>query len=501
MSIRALIFAAVSTEAQATPDKASLDQQVNECRAAIQRNGWVEVDVIRLEGQSRDYLLLGELMGKSAEYSRLVDMIRQQAVHVVVCAAYDRLWRTDAIRAQLAAVARESDVRLYSVAQPIPLDSDDVAYWMQMFSGAGAEMENREKVNRHRRGMAGRVAEKGLHPMGQAPYGYARSRDSDEPPRQVPAEITWVKYLFEQLLSGVAIWQVSEALRAQGVRTRNGGWWWISTLRNIARNPFYAGGVRYRHWKWSKDRKPNSKKHRKLGLLSEEIHWTGQHEPVISRADWERVQQMLDANPVSRDRSKWGPWALRGLLRCGYCQWGMTRIANQGHEGACCSQYTNSGGKRCQCNRHPLQRVNAFVLAEVKRVLYDPHAFAAALADNANNGHQAELEALYSQRSALNTSIDGVYRAIQSGRFDIVRLADDCDALQSQLVNVEQHIARLESATQSVDQFVQTALALSNVVEELDYLEPAELGQVYRQLIEAVYVRRKEPIDIHWLIV
>lgn len=499
MAIRALIFAAVSSEEQATPGKASLDEQIHECRVAIERNGWSEIGTIRVEGQSRDYTRLDLLLRDSPDFTRLVNMMERHAMHVVVCSAYDRLWRTDAIRAQLAAVARDSDVRIYSVAQPIPLDSEDAAYWLEMLSGAGAEAEIKEKNRRHRRGMRGRV-QRGLHPMGQAPYGYARPKDSSEPSPQIPSEIAWVRWMYEQLLSGVAMWQIVQGLNERGARTRNGGQWWISTVRNIVTNPFYAGGVRYRHYKWSKDRKPGSKKHKCLGLLDEEIHWNGQQEPIVGREEWERVQRMLAANPVVRRETSLGGGALQGLLRCGYCQWAMTRFIDRSGVGVRCGQYNNTGGHACQCNTHRLRKIEAFVLEQVKCVLADPRAFAASLEERRGNGHNTELEALTTQLADLDKSIAGVYAAIESGRFDVATLADRYDALQAQRHALERQIHEIDARSQQVQGFEQAALSMAGVLDKLDAMPPETLARVYRLLIQAVYVRRKEPVEIKWLL-
>ncbi len=498
MTVRALIFAAVSSEEQATPGKASLDEQIRECRVAIERNGWSEIGLIRVEGQSRDYTRLDLLLRDSPDFARLVSLMERHAMHVVVVSAYDRLWRTDAIRAQIAAVARDSDVRIYSVAQPIPLDSEDAAYWLEMLSGAGAEAEIKEKNRRHRRGMRGRVA-KGLHPMGQAPYGYARPKDSSEPSLQIPSEIAWVKWMYEQILSGVAMWQIVLGLNERGARTRNGGRWWISTVRNIVTNPFYAGGVRYRHYKWSKDRKPGSKKHKCLGLLDEEIHWNGQQEPIVGREEWERVQRLLAANPVVRHETTLGPWALQGLLRCGYCQWAVVRFQNRYGLGVRCGQYNNTGGHECQCNTHRLCKIEAHVLEQVRRVLADPRAFVVSL-EKRGDGHNTELDALATQLADLDKNVAGVYAAIESGRFDVVTLADRYDVLQVQKHALERQIYEIETRSQQVAGFEHAAYSMSAALDKLDQMPPNTLARVYRLFIQTVYVRRKEPVEIKWLL-
>ena len=41
---------------------------------------------------------------------------------------------------------------------------------------------------------------------------------------------------------------------------------------------------------------------------------------------------------------------------------------------------------------------------------------------------------------------------------------------------------------------------MAGVLDKLDAMPPETLARVYRLLIQAVYVRRKEPVEIKWLL-
>jgi hypothetical protein len=52
-AFRAAIFAAVSTASQAADDRDSLPEQIRRAREVCQREGWREVALLQVPGQSR----------------------------------------------------------------------------------------------------------------------------------------------------------------------------------------------------------------------------------------------------------------------------------------------------------------------------------------------------------------------------------------------------------------------------------------------------------------
>lgn len=113
--LRALVFAAVSTEEQAGVDCPSLDEQAARAEAACRANEWPIAARVRVEGHSRDYTRLDLLCRDSPAYASLIEWIESGQINLLVCNDYDRLWRTDALRAQVAAVCRDAGVHIYSV--------------------------------------------------------------------------------------------------------------------------------------------------------------------------------------------------------------------------------------------------------------------------------------------------------------------------------------------------------------------------------------------------
>ncbi len=65
----------------------------------LQQRGWTVVDEVAILGHSRNYNWLHEIIRDCEGYGQWVQLVESDTVDLVVCRDYDRLWRTDALRA------------------------------------------------------------------------------------------------------------------------------------------------------------------------------------------------------------------------------------------------------------------------------------------------------------------------------------------------------------------------------------------------------------------
>jgi hypothetical protein len=162
-----------------------------------------------------------------------------------------------------------------------------------------------ELVRNVGRGMRGHFEQGGLNY--KARQGYRNLRDPDNPRRGivVPDEprYTLIRKGFDLLLTGAYnVWQVAQILNdTWGYRTRKTEKQGGTPLRRthayqMFRDPFYAGFVRYKG----------------------EIR-PGSHPPMLSAAEFDRVQEILGAQARPKHRSTERAFAYTGLMRCGHC--------------------------------------------------------------------------------------------------------------------------------------------------------------------------------------
>ncbi len=147
-------------------------------------------------------------------------------------------------------------------------------------------------------------AERGDWPH-QPPLGYFNNRatrlvevDRDKAP--------FIKRLFELYSTGLySISHARDILHEEGLRSRTGKKLIKSVVDNMLKNPFYYGEFKYH------------------GSL-----YQGNHEPIISRELYLRVQEVLRSTNRSRPQKR--HFTFQGLIRCGRCGCMITAEAKKG---------------------------------------------------------------------------------------------------------------------------------------------------------------------------
>lgn len=157
-------------------------------------------------------------------------------------------------------------------------------------------------------------AERGVWQFSRRPYGYERRDGRIE---IVEAEAAFVREGFERYLTGETYYRLAEDWNARAVPTFNGTPWSMARVRELLRNPRYAGIVTYNG----------------QTVEAPVIEWT----PLIDRETWDRAEAMRG------DRKRAGSWSTStkhlgsGLYRCGVCGARLTSRPDRGRQVYACS--------------------------------------------------------------------------------------------------------------------------------------------------------------------
>ncbi len=136
MTTRAVIWCAVSTRAQNSPEKISLPQQEEEARLLAQQSGWQIVDILRVPGHSRRYLDFHEVASHAAKegidaFNRLKTHWESKDFDVLIVRDGDRFARTQALHAYVTENIIDSGAVIYSL-QDGRVDSTNHRLWIAM---------------------------------------------------------------------------------------------------------------------------------------------------------------------------------------------------------------------------------------------------------------------------------------------------------------------------------------------------------------------------------
>jgi site-specific DNA recombinase len=280
---KAAVYTRVSTEEQAEKGH-SIEMQEQRAQEHAQAQGWEVVGVFSDRGWS------GAREDRPA-LQKVLAMLDE--IDCIVIWSMDRLTRDLGLFAKLVGLLNEHGVQIESLTGRI-----DVATPAgELHAGIEAVVGQfeRKRIGERVKAVLADRARKGEHNGGPAPYGYAWQ---DKRLAVAEAEAAIIRRIFDDYLHGVSQKSIARALQAEGVQTRHGGPWRQSQIARMVSSPIAAGLVRFK------------------GEVFE-----GNHEAIIDRAVWDRVQG-IRTTPTRQagGRNPGGAHLLtRGVLRCGQC--------------------------------------------------------------------------------------------------------------------------------------------------------------------------------------
>jgi site-specific DNA recombinase len=181
--------------------------------------------------------------------------------------------------------------------------------------------------------------------------------------------------------------------------------------------------------------------------------YPGEHEPIIDRADWDRVHEVLASNAKRRGNEARArtPAPLRGLMRCTHCSSAMTPTHTRRH-GRLYRYYICLGASRrghdtCPVRSIAAAEVEGLVLGQVRRLLASPELVArtiAAVRRENSSAEDSELEEsdVIEALGALEPMWDELYPAEQAG---ILRLLIERIDVAPDGISVTLHAAGIRS--------------------------------------------------------
>ena len=334
MIIKFAIFAAVSTKTQAAADKISLPAQVERCRQAGQGHGWSEsAGPFVAPGQSRTrHINLRDAEAAIPALHDLLEAAQRRQFDLLI--TYD-LNRFRELLDQVYRTLKDYRVQLYSLSQPVePVPPDHFDPYandtMDMIVGMNiitSGSETSQIRRRYRTGMPARIR-RGLPHI--VPFGYRKppghETDRNAIPEQDPALVPAVLRMKELLLAGRSIRQIVAALEADHISPPARLTWHPQTIRDILRNPFYAGHVRWGASRLVRDRRTDYVYKDRHVPPDQVILAEGKHQPLWDDQTWHALLAELKRRGKSYRGRRNNQFT--GLVKCGQCGASLWRQGN-----------------------------------------------------------------------------------------------------------------------------------------------------------------------------
>ena len=309
---RFLIWAAVSSEEQA--EKISLDDQVEQCRAVVEKYDGIVVHELRV-AQSRSIIEFSEARRTIPQYETLYQAIINRAVDVIIYWDSNRLGHTDSLVMSIFNYCQEKQIVLFEVTDPqSDINNTSVSFSTRVMSGIKSNIAQEQiaQLQRaHEKGMKGRALAGKM--IAKPAFGYTYDPNSLE--RQiivVESEAIVVKRIFREYLSGAGTHNIANGLNSDNVPSPDNKQWKAVNVRSII-------SKRYRYAGFSEVNAYHAVSAKKRATKTREYTQApGNWQPIISLADCEaagteRIQR------VANRRIPDTPYLLSGVCRCNVC--------------------------------------------------------------------------------------------------------------------------------------------------------------------------------------
>ena len=372
------IYCRVSTEDQER-EGTSLQTQLENCLTYCQGKGY---DVSYRFSEAYSGLSL-----ERPELDKLRELVRTEAVDLIVCYSLDRLSRDPVHGVILTQEFEKHHVGLEAVTETV--DSTEVGKLITYIKGFAAKLETEKIKERSVRGRKA-CAREGRMPGGfhiTYGYDYVRVIKGERQARRVinETEASWVKQMFEWLTyEGLSTNQILFRLRANNAPTKSGKIWSRRSVQAILSNPCYMGKTYAFTTATGKKRFTRPQE--------DWIEIPGVTPAIISQELFDAAQHQLRTNRENSQRNCKHEYLLRGHIRCRRCgRVYVGEIAN--------SRYYKCAGRKkvyvpvecCQNKGWNAEKLEGMVWAELERYLSKPELIISQLEAQRQDAGQPEV--------------------------------------------------------------------------------------------------------------
>jgi DNA invertase Pin-like site-specific DNA recombinase len=407
-------------------------------------------------------------------------------IDVVVVYKVDRLSRSLLDFARVMDRFNRADAAFVSVTQNFST-ADAIGRLTLNMLMSFAEFE-REMIGERTRDKMAASRRKGKWTGGSPPLGYDVVDRRLVVNQSEAALVHRIYHLYLDLRSAVA---VAGVLNAEGRATKHylsttgkshgAREWEKNSVLHVLRNPIHAG----------------------LMSCHGEVH-EGQHQAIIDRVTYQRVQNLL--NERGGQRTRWGrnpEYILTGIIRCARCGQPYSPASNRKgsreYRYYRCSTRDKRGRDACSAAPLPAQAIEDFVVERVRDALAD-----GTLAEDVTQAVKERLAgqraALLAERQELPTQIAALSsegkRLVESlssvtgtGRrlFDtkLQEVGDQLGRLEARLRDVERRLCILDDCEVEAEW---VARCLTDFNQVWDTLSPENRGRLVRAVFERVEV-------------
>ncbi|MBY9077135.1 recombinase family protein [Paenibacillus sp. HN-1] len=437
--MRCAIYARVSTGLDSQKD--SLESQVSFFENHIKDKGWELIDVYADEG------ITGRSMARRESLKRLLRDAELGLFDVVLIKALSRLSRDTPDTINIIRTLHSHNVEVFSSREGM-IDDEMI---LSVISAVNQRQSEDTSYNISW-GIAVKSKEGIFH--GTPPFGYDKVKPGKLVPN--PVHASTVQLIFDLYLNkGIGVQAIANFLDEKGIlpSRKKSQKWHDSSIRLILTNRHYTGDlVQGRSTVDSKDKKflqDNGYKKRHKIDESKWIVIPNHHEPLITREQFEAVQEKMKQKAVRVLRGRGRKSLFARVAFCADCGAGMN--FKNDRKSYVCSTYQKNTAKKCSSHIIKHDTLKQVVLSQLTDLLEHSLNMKSLVdvtiqrAGIKKNNAVKELDKVQREISKLDTELVQLTRKWTSGDIDRDMFNACCTAVKNERQTLEERAARLQT--------------------------------------------------------
>ena len=474
MNMKLHDYTPVALYARVSSDRQDVDLSVS-----------AQLRALRDYAQKHGYLVAREYVDE-AESGRIADRPQFQKMlneaskpeapfQEILVWKFSRFTRKREHAVAFKAMLRRRGVRVVSITEQA--DDTPTGKLLEAIIESVDEFYSENLAQEVTRGMR-EAASRGFWVTSYAPYGYKRVYVQDGPKKRPTLELnppaaTVVRRIFDMVLQGKSILDVTKTLNVEGIPTTNGKKWLKTTIHTMLANEAYTGAV-----VWGIKAKDKA----------DPVRVEDAFPAIVSKREFQRAKKLLGSRAPKQvnPRRASSPYLLSGLLKCETCGKAMTAAeAKSGkYTYYVCHSLLKRGSGTCKTPRLNAKTFEKLIVDEIRANILTESNIRdlVKLLDEEMDGVASEqrerLESIEEELEEVKRRLGRIWQIIETTD---IEMADASERIKEHRDRKEKlEIAAQEARRLLSDrrQFLDSADTIATFAEDMsEFLKTSELTQ------------------------
>ncbi|MED4572713.1 recombinase family protein [Brevibacillus agri] len=486
--MRCAVYIRVSTDKE--EQKQSLENQKNLFYQIIEDRGWdVYKFYVDVESGTTD---------KRENLQRLIEDAEQRKFDVILAKELSRLARNGGLSYRIRDIAEQNRIHIITSDGAInTLEGNANMFGLYAWMYEQESQRTSERI----KAVLNSKARKGEFKGSVPPYGYRLNNG-----RLVLAEDdtpSVVRRIFRMYLEGKGFDAIARTLTREGYPTpaqvigkKNAGLYWQGTsIKKILSNPHYVGDL----VQGRQTTRSVTSKAREDVPKDKQIIVPNAHPAIISREDFEAVQQYMEGRKQQQAKPKAKKHLFTNYLYCADCGKALWYVHYR--KGYVCGNYYKHGKHACSQHNVKEKELIEVILADIRNM-------AESLNENEVMG-RLEVKALQAskqaekQRQSIQRRIEklkeqktGLIRLLASSTITEVEYKEATESINAELSSLQDQLQGLKSL-QALKSTEESIVRLKNELKQFIKLDELTPEMVHR-FVDRIEVQADGTVNIHY---